>query len=67
MVEDSCRGSADDRHGREVRAPARTREAREGMLELVSCLKCGCGKFRCVAAEIMTRYDKTKNEAGRVD
>lgn len=29
----------------------------QGMLEQVSCCKCGCGKFRCVAAEIMTRRE----------
>lgn len=57
-VQDSCRGSAGDRHSRVAHAAARTRI----LLELVSCCKCGCGKFRCVAAEIMTR-----NEAGGVD
>lgn len=46
-------------------APALAYQDR-GVLELVSCNKCGCGTFRCVVAEIMTRRDETRNEAGGV-
>lgn len=50
-VEDSCRGSVDERHSRETHVPTRTRVS----LELVSWRKCGCGKFRCVDAGFMAR------------